>query len=60
MLYNSIINSDNMITEYICPYCGDASLSLKGLKRHVYKKHPEKIDVFERKFLPDLDSRIRA
>jgi hypothetical protein len=49
-----------MITEYICPYCGDTSLSIKGAKRHVYKNHPEKIEDFEKIFSPDLDSKIRA
>jgi len=54
MLKNSVYNSDNVITEYICPYCGDSSLSLSGQKNHVYRKHPEKFVEYKLKHLQDL------
>ena len=54
MLRNSVYGSDNVITEYICPYCMASSHSIKGQERHVRNKHPEKLEEFQKKVLHSL------
>jgi hypothetical protein len=41
-----------MIIEYPCPYCEKCALSPRGVRKHVKKYHPEKLEVFDLTFLP--------
>jgi len=51
---NNIYDSDNMINEYLCPYCGNPSLSPNGVVSHVERKHPENLAEFKKRILPNL------
>jgi hypothetical protein len=48
-----------MLTDYICPYCGNPSLSMEAVRKHVKKKHPENLEDFNRKFYPDISDKFK-
>jgi hypothetical protein len=48
------------LNESSCPYCDRKSGSPGGIRFHIKLIHPEKLDEFNKKYYPEMESRFRA